>query len=398
MGIGDFRISTSAIILIGLFMLFFPLQNVDGILSLSLDLTEEEIKESYKREQRIKAEKIRDEIFNSLKISNPYLSNLEIQISFEENEDNIPKVITRHYEKFQKIKDEQITLAEKKCNEILGGKSITNDFDVIIFPKASITIQIDNQTGFMNRNYEEFINYKLLQTSIVEDYRDNYWKLHHWNSNPYENYEEHIDDVNYDKIKILEGPTSNTRNSVEFKKLIIEQVMLAENIRNEMLEVTITGLTNPYIEKESENIDTNLNQTFNELQDKSVNKISINWLEPTYMLEKPEFNVLDRDSNEFEMIKTMEHEIAKNKLNQLLKFSNIIEEDSNEVSDEKILQIIYKKPINYERNDQGFEFFKNLEEDKAEKKLREILGNKVIHSIDYLKYEKIKLKSYSNTN
>jgi len=41
-------------------------------------------------------------------------------------ENDIPKVVQRKHEIFQTIKAEQISLAEKKYQEILGGKTITN--------------------------------------------------------------------------------------------------------------------------------------------------------------------------------------------------------------------------------------------------------------------------------
>ncbi len=57
-----------------------------------------------------------------------------------------------------------------------------------------------------------------------------------------------------------------------------------------------------------------------------------------------------------------------------------------------------KKPNNYKRDDQGFEIYKNKQIDIAEKKLIEILRQKNIHNSDYLDFEKIKMKYYSNLN
>jgi len=58
--------------------------------------------------------------------------------------------------------------------------------------------------------------------------------------------------------------------------------------------------------------------------------------------------------------------------------------NSGEMDDETIfLTIENKKLINVERDAQGFEFFKNKQIDAAEKKLREILGQKDIHNPDY---------------
>jgi len=121
----------------------------------------------------------------------------------------LPKVIDRYYENFQLIKDEQISIAEKKCKEILGGKTISNSIDNEPVNKKSIHgFKIDNQTGFMKRNFEDFHNYKLLQISIAEDFRNNNWKENLWKSNPYQNNESIEVLSNNEENKILE-PTFN---------------------------------------------------------------------------------------------------------------------------------------------------------------------------------------------
>ena len=379
-------------------MLIFPTHSAHAIFTLSPEPTDDEAWEIYKLEQQIKAEQFRDEVFNLVMKTNPYLTEQEIQTIIEKiDEETTPQVITRHYEKFQEMKDEQISLAEKKCKEILGGKIIVNDF--VVKPsskKHSKIFQIDNQTGFMSRHSDDFINYKLIQISIIEKYIENNWKNHQWELNPYADEEIVVEDSAMEENKAMVHNV-DFRNSDEFKKLITEQLILAESTRNEMLESRITGLSNPYNDYEDDKIDMNLNQISNTEGD-VTNKISINWINSTYVTGKPEFNALDRNSNDFEMIKTMELAIAQNKLNHLLKFSSMDEFKNDEIEKVRITQSDYKKPIVYERNDQGFEFFKNLEEDKAARKLLEILGGKDIHSIDYLKFEKIKLKSYSDRN
>jgi len=49
-------------------------------------------------------------------------------------------------------------------------------------------------------------------------------------------------------------------------------------------------------------------------------------------------------------------------------------------------------------NEANDKIFKNKQIDIAEKKLMEILGQKSIHNSDYLDFEKIKMKYYSNLN
>jgi len=199
---------------------------------------------------------------------------------------------------------------------------------------------------------------------------------------------------NNEENKILEHML-NYRQSEEFKNLIIEQVFLAENIRNEMLDFRKTGVQNPYLdEKIDENFDTNLNGDLNESIHKTNQNIAISWSDPTYVTDKLEFNILDRDAKEFEMVKAMEIEIAKSRLNEMIHLSN------PEKSDVEIIILTQenKIPNNYKRDDQGFEFFKDKQIDIAEKKLMEILGQKNIHNSDYLDFEKIKMKYYSNLN
>ncbi len=188
--------------------------------------------------------------------------------------------------------------------------------------------------------------------------------------------------------KIL-AHTLNYRQSEEFKNLIIEQIFLAENIRNEMLDFRMTGLAHdPYLDENiDENIDENTNKNTDELLDKTNTSIVISWSDPTYVIDKPEFNIIDRNAKGFEMVKAMEREIAQNTLNKMLLLSNS-EEDDVEII---ILTNENKKINNYERDDQGFEFFKNKSIDIAKKKLIEILGGKKIHNPDYLDFEIKKL-------
>ncbi len=279
-------------------------------------------------------------------------------------ENDIPKVVQRNHEIFQTIKAEQISLAEKKYQEILGGKTITNFPDdeprkKIVYAK----FKIDNQTGFINRNHDDFQNYRLLQISIAEEFRDGSWKENLWASNPYQN-NESVE--NSPKIKVNEIIQNNLlkREHKEFENLIIEQIFLAENIRNEMLDFRV----NPYLD---ENTDESLGKT--------NTSIIISFSDPTYVTDKPEFNIIDRNAKGFEMVKTLEVAIAQNTLNEMLLLSNSEEDDVVII----ILINENKKLNNINRDDQGFEFFKNKQIDIAEKKLMEILGQKNIHNSDY---------------
>ncbi len=384
MGSEGIRISIYAIIFLSVAILFFPVQQGYGIFTLP-ELSEQELIELYKLEQRTNAEHARDELFVLLRVQNPYLDTpLDIKVSYERNgEENIPKVIDRYYENFQTIKDEQISIAEKKCKEILGGKTISNLVnDEPLHTKTTHEFKIDNQIGSMERNDEGFQNYRILQISIAEEFRDNNWQENLWLSNPYQNNESIEVLSNNEENKILEL-SLNYRQSEEFKNLIIEQIFLAENIRNEMLDFRVTGVAYTYLD---ENVDENMDESLG----KTNTSIIISWSDPTYVTDKLEFNIIDRNAKEFEMVKAMELEIAQNTLNEMYLLSN--SEDDVEII---ILTQENKKPNNYGRYDKGFEFFKNKQIEIAEKKLMEILGQKNIHNSDYLDFEKIKIKYYS---
>ena len=386
LGSRGIKISTNAIILLSIAILFFPVQQGYGIFTLSSDLSEQELIELYEQEQLANAEQARDEIFVLLRLQNPYFDTpSNVIVSFEEN--NEVKSLDRRNENFQLIKDEQLSIAEKKCKEILGGKTISNSInDEPLHTKTTHEFKIDNQIGFMDRNSDDFQNYRLLQISIAQDFRDNNWKENFWALNPYQNNESIEELSNNKENKILEY-VSDYRQSEEFKNLIIEQIFLAENIRNEMLDFRITAVQNPYLD---EKIDGNLDASIG----KTNQNIAISWSDPTYVTNKLEFNIIHRNTIGFEMVKAMEFEIAQNTLNEMLHLSNAEKEDVEII----ILTQENKKPNNYKRDDQGFEFFKNKQIDIAEKKLMEILGQKNIHNSDYLDFEKIKIKYYSNLN
>jgi len=361
---------------------------------------------------------------------NPYVdTSSNVIISFEEN--NKEKLLDRTNENFQLIKDEQISIAEKKLKEILGGKTISNSiYNDPINKKSIHEFKMDNQIGFMNKNSDDFENYRLLQISIAEDVRDNNWKENRWESNPYQNNESSLPDKSHtvatdaihivatdaihtvatNAIHIVATDKSHTvttdaihivatdflpnqilntslkdihsdeneilnidsgkRTSEEFKNLIAAQVSLAENIRNEMPEFRTANDSNPYL---NENIDESLDKT-------NKNDITTNLTDQTSELD---FSILTRESKQFEIVKAIQIEIAQDTLNEMLLLSN------SDIDDVEIIDstIVNKKINNYNSDDQGFEFFKNKQIEIAEKKLMEILGQKNIHNSDYLDSE-----------
>jgi len=372
------EISICAIILLSIAMLFFPAQQGYGYLS--PELNDEQSFELYKLKQIILAEQIRDEILGLQEQQNPYFDTASNVIAyFENDEKKALNLLERNNENFQFFKDKQIAIAEKKLKEILGGKTISNSLnDESVNKKSIYKFKIDNQTGFMKRNSDNFQNYTSLQISIAEDFRDNNWveMTSQESSNPSPDNKPINMYSSIEEDKILEQQLFY-RQSEKFKNSIAEQISVAENIRNEMLDFKSTGKLNPYlnasieekVEEQSEGSPVKTN----------TNIIITGWADPTYVTDKLDFNIIDRESSGFENIKALELEIAQNTLNEMLSLSN---------SDEESLEIIIStnennKLADIKRGDQGFEFLKNKEIAAAEKKLLEILGQKNIHNPDY---------------
>jgi len=373
--------SVYTIILLSIALLFFPVQQGYGFFELSPELNETQLMELYKLEQSVKAEQVRDENFVLQIQQNPYLDTpSNTIISFKEiNEEHSLKSLDREDKNFQLIKDEQIAIAERKCKEILGGKTISNLINnEPINKKSDYKFKIDNQTGFMKRNSDNFQNYTSLQISMAEKFRDNNWikMISQESSNPYQNNEPVMALSNNEEKKMSNMKLDN-RQSEEFKNLAREQVSLAENIRNEMLDYSMTGNPNPYL---NASIEEKVEEQSEESPVKTnTNIIITGWADPTYVTDKSDFNKIDREYSGFEIIKALELEIAQNTLNEMLSLSN---------SDEESLEIIIStnennKLTDIERDDQGFEFFKNKQIVMAEQKLMEILGQKNIHNPDY---------------
>ena len=368
LGNSGMGISIYAILLLSIALIFFPVQQGYGFFTLSPELNDKELIELGKLQQIVLAEQTRDEIFVLLEQQNPYLDTTSnVPEYFEENDEKSINSLDRRNENIQLVKDEQISIAEKKCKEILGGKIILNSLNNDpVNKKSTHEFKIDNQTGFMTKKSDGFQDYKLLQISIAEEFRDNNWgKISQIGSNPYQNNKpiSMYSSIEEDKSSEQKLPY---RQSEKFKNAIIKQIAFAEKYRNELLDHRIAG--NPYS-------DENMNES---LDISNKNTITTDWSEPTYVPEELEISILGRESKGFEMIQALEIEIAQSTLSEMGLLPN-----SEETSDENIsLTNENKKLNNVERDDQGFEFFKNKQIDAAEKKLMEILGHKNINNFD----------------
>jgi len=394
MGIGIWHF---AIIFFSVIVLLVPIEQANANFWLPPEWTEEELLELYKQKQLLRveqvreenvgllelykqeeifrAEQVRDQIldFQITRLHNPYHdTEVEVIITYERNfENGIPKVVQREHEIFQTLKAEQIDLAEKKYLEILGGKTITNLVDIESREKI-IQIRefkIDNQVGFMARNHEDFQNYKLEEIAIAEKTIDKMVEEGLWASHPYINYEKN--EVSTVSIDNQDHQPVTKRSSEEFKNLILEQILLAEQVRDQILDFQIIGVQNPY-EKSYEKL--------NDVQEE--------------VIEQSEPKAFDRNHETFQSYKDEQVVIAQTTLNKIFSLKNsenIKDEITNEkeqfsMNDEEI-----SKPIVYDRYDELFQLSKQNQEDKAKKKLIEILGGKKIHNPDYLDFEIKKL-------
>jgi len=369
-------------IALGVVILLVPVQQSSAIFLPSPELTEDELIELYKLEQLDNAEQARDELFVLFGLQNPYLDTpSNVIVSFEENNEvKTVKSLDRRNENLQSIKDEQISIAEKKCKEILGGKTILNSInDETTQKKTILEFKIDNQTGFMNRNHDDFQNYRLSQISIVEDFRDNNWKENFWLSNPYDN-NKSIE--NSPKIKVNEIIQNNLikREHKEFENLIIEQILLAEKTRDNSLFLTNLDTLNPYIIKKTTNAEilienANSIETVTPVETEKINLV-LSWSDQNVVLELQATN-LNRISTNFDDFKLMQAELAQMKLNKMLHLEN---SENTEPSDSEQTDILISDGIylnTYDRNDFLFKFNKNMQKITAEKKFIEMYGNEI---------------------
>jgi len=252
-------------------------------------------------------------------------------------------------------------LLKKNTRRSWGGKTILNFYNnEPVIKKSNHEFKIDNKTGFMNRESDDFKKYKLLQGSIAEEFRNNNWKI-----NPYQNNEIKML-PNNEENKIVD--TYLNRHSDEFRNLKNEQISIAVNTLNEMPEFRMNG--SPYLVE-------NMYEPFDKI---NKNEIAIEGLELTQTMDKLEINSLNRSAEEFKMSIELELKIAQNKLNEMLLISNPDNNDETIIldDDEKtIILTVEKKKLNINgRDSEKFELLKNKQIEIAEKKLMEIMGQK----------------------
>ena len=354
-------ISQYLVIIVSIAVFLIPVSQADAIFWIPSQITDEEYYEIPKETYNLKLEKLRDFYLEEyFKLNNPYNDKISHDvIIFNDTEFIITNSIHRSDENFQMLKNEQIDLAQKKYLEILGGKIITSSLgdkpDKRIIPILEFTSEEESIREVIYRDDEIFQTYKMQQVIIAENtinrlIEEGFWEYTNDTDTLWDDFNQNRTELNAALELIEDESISSKRISQEFLDLVAEQTLLAEKIRNDILD--LSQYPNPY-EENDDVIESDQEE----------------------ITEKSEFNIINRSDKGFEMVKTMELEIAQNTLSEMLMLSNSeenIQVEAINIKEEN------KKPKFLEREDQGFEFLKNIEEDKAEKMLIELLGGKTI--------------------
>jgi len=300
MGMG---ISQYVIIIVSLTILLIPVSQVDAIFFFPPEINDEEYYKNFKAVYNLKLEKLRDIYLEEyFKLKNPYNDKISHDvIIFNDKEFIITNSIHRSDENFQTLKDEQLDLAQKKYLEILGGKTITSSLgdkiDKRIIPILEFTSEEESIGKVIYREDEAFQTYKMQQVIIAENTIKRLVEEEGWG---YTNVIDTRDDFNQneDELKIAlelieDDSIFSKRESQEFLDLMTEQILSAEKTRNIVL--SYSQYSNPY-EENDDVIESDQEE----------------------ITEKSEFNIMNRGTKGFEMVKAMELEIAQNTLNEEL--------------------------------------------------------------------------------
>ncbi len=355
-------ISQYLVIVVSIALFLIPVSQVDAIFFIPSEIRGEEYYKNFNEVYNLKLEKLRDIYLEEyFKIKNPYNEKIYHDVIFNDKEFIITNSIHRDDENFQTLKDEQLDLAQKKYLEILGGKTITSSLgdkiDKRIIPILEFTSDEESIRKVIDREDEDFQTYKMQQVIIAENTIKRLVEEEDWGyvtDITWDDFNQNKDELKAALELIEDDSISSKRESQEFLDLIAEQILSAEKTRNIILNYS--QYPNPYEENDG-------------VIESDQEEIT----------EKSEFNIMNRDTKGFEMVKTMELEIAQNTLNEMLMLSNSeenIQVEAINIKEEN------KKPKILDREDKGFEFLKKIQEDKAEKMLIEILGGKIISNFD----------------
>jgi len=352
------------------------MEQANAMFVLPAELSEEELFELNKQEQILRAEQLRDYIldFRHTSFLNPYHDTEDVipyEIIFK---NNIP-IIVQGESDVQQNKLEQIILAQQTLNEIQNGKPISNIYYFEPVRTESFpAFKIDDQTGHMKRTHEDFQIYKAQQIALSEKICEEILKQNRLFVNDQTNNNKNQEMKNImlspDSKIILQNFEEDTitrnliqRDDAEFKNLIAEQILLAENKRDQVIIMSLSRL-NPYVNEDV-------------LQEELEKPVLVMLEKSNKVFTLPIQNVLYRDNEVFQLHLDKQIELAQITLEGMLPMKNS-EKIEDEISDDNKIIIMNGKeikiPRSYDRDDQGFEFFKNVEIDKAKAKLIELYG------------------------
>lgn len=362
----DMGISQYVIIIVSLTILLIPVSQVDAIFFLPPEISDKDYYKYFKEVYNLKIQKFRDFYLEEyLRLQNPYNDKMSDEDTiFNDKEFRMPNRVDRHDENFQTLKDEQLDLAQKKYLEIMGGKTITSSLgnkpDKRIIPISEFTDEEESIRKAIHRDDEDFQTYKMQQVIAAENtfnrlMEEGFWGDIYVTDTLLDDFNQNRDELKAALELIEDESISSKRPSQEFHDLMTEQTLLAEKTRNYILNLSPN--LNPYEE----------NDGVIEYDQKEITEKS-----------KSIFSDTNHESLEFS--KNKQIEIAQEVMNKMYNLENSeknIQVETININEEN------KKPKVLVREDQGFEFFKKIEEDKAEKKLIELLGGKTIsNSVD----------------
>ena len=206
---------------------------------------------------------------------NPYVDKVTDDIiTFERVDNGPPKVVKRYHEIFQTMKDEQASIAEKKYEEIVGGRTITNlaFYENTRKEVTNVAFEIDEEIAKMKRNDENFQNYNLEQIILAEKTRDQILSVQLTGlPNPYERDENTIDNIPTEDV--IELGATETPN--EILTLTLQE---SENIMNHALSGNMMpnqdefGQSRKMLERDHETFQSFMNIQI-EIAQETLNKI-----------------------------------------------------------------------------------------------------------------------------
>jgi len=332
-----------------------------------------------------------EEQYNAQKVD--VITSYENQIKeLEENDNKIEKSTTNYENKIQKLDD-------KYNNEI--EKSTTNNDNKIKELDDKYNNEIEKSTTNNDNKIKELDDkYNNEIEKSTTNYKNKIQKL----DDKYNNEIEKSTTNNDNKIKELDDKLGNsdpkipkliaiklkneeraiphnlvTRDDSEFTNLMESELLLAEKTRANIMDLTIPGTLNPYIIENITNavilLENASTETVIPVETTKINLV-LSWLDQNVVLELQATN-LNRISTNFEDFKLMQVKLAQIELNKMLHVEN---SENTEPSDSEQADIVISDgPFfnSYNNGDFLFEFSKNMQKMKAEKKFIEMYGNKI---------------------